>query len=346
MLAAVLTVSGPWLPARWRRWWWALLLAFVPIHLVISAVVPARSLFGLAVGWFIGALVVLVVGTPGLDVPLEGAVRAMARRGCVVSALKVVRPSGAGPLILQAECEHQQTTAVMEMYGPHQRGGGVLAAAVAQGAVARPRDRAPARIDAPRRRTPGADGHRDRSTQDRQHLDGRRGRARAQLDVVRPHSRPRNADRRLHRGHSREPGLGIVARTSRLPDLARGSARQRDHRRRDRVVRRLRQRRIRRDRRATAVRYRAAAGDDDPPLRCAVRGAGRDRRVRQGHRAVRIASAHESGCPVTYPPIRAEPEGGHLRRARRGEEPDARRRDPHRDRHPVHPRPAASSSCC
>lgn len=72
MLAAVLTVSGPWLPARWRRSWWALLLAFVPIHLVISAVVPARSLFGLAVGWFIGALVVLVVGTPGLDVPLEG----------------------------------------------------------------------------------------------------------------------------------------------------------------------------------------------------------------------------------------------------------------------------------
>ena len=42
--AAVLTVSGPWLPARWRHWWWALLLAFVPIHLVISAVVPARSL--------------------------------------------------------------------------------------------------------------------------------------------------------------------------------------------------------------------------------------------------------------------------------------------------------------
>ncbi|MGH3524281.1 MAG: TIGR00374 family protein, partial [Mycobacterium sp.] len=31
MLAAVLTVSGPWLPARWRRWWWTLLLAFVPI---------------------------------------------------------------------------------------------------------------------------------------------------------------------------------------------------------------------------------------------------------------------------------------------------------------------------
>ena len=85
MLAAVLTVSGPWLPARWRRWWWTLLLAFVPIHLFVSAIVPARSLLGLAVGWFVGALVVLVVGTPGLEVPLDRAVRAMARRGFVVS---------------------------------------------------------------------------------------------------------------------------------------------------------------------------------------------------------------------------------------------------------------------
>ncbi|MEO3761676.1 flippase-like domain-containing protein [Mycobacterium sp. B14F4] len=126
MLAAVLTVSGPWLPARWRRWWWALLLAFVPIHLVISAVVPARSLFGLAVGWFVGALVVLVVGTPGLEVPLDRAVTAMARRGCVVSGLTVLRPAGAGPLVMDATCEGQQSTAVMELYGPHQRGGGVL----------------------------------------------------------------------------------------------------------------------------------------------------------------------------------------------------------------------------
>ena len=54
MLAAVLTVSGPWLPARWRHWWWALLLAFVPIHLIVSAVVPDRALLGLAVGWFHG----------------------------------------------------------------------------------------------------------------------------------------------------------------------------------------------------------------------------------------------------------------------------------------------------
>jgi glycosyltransferase 2 family protein len=106
MLAAVLTVSGPWLPARWRRWWWTLLLAFVPIHLVVSAVVPARSLLGLAVGWFVGALTVLIVGTPALEVPLDGAVRALSRRGFVVTALTVLRPAGPGPLALWATTDH------------------------------------------------------------------------------------------------------------------------------------------------------------------------------------------------------------------------------------------------
>jgi glycosyltransferase 2 family protein len=126
MLAAVLTVSGPWLPARWRHWWWTLLLAFIPIHLVVSAIVPARSLLGLAVGWFVGALVVLVSGTPALEVPLDGAVRAMAKRGFAVSGLTVIRPAGSGPLVLSAATEDPDATAVVEMYGPHQRSGGAL----------------------------------------------------------------------------------------------------------------------------------------------------------------------------------------------------------------------------
>ncbi|MGZ4582832.1 MAG: lysylphosphatidylglycerol synthase transmembrane domain-containing protein [Mycobacterium sp.] len=126
MLAAVLTVSGPWLPARWRHWWWALLLAFVPIHLVLSAIVPARALLGLAVGWVVGSLVVLVVGTPALEVPLEAAVRAMAKRGFVVSRLTVVRPAGRGPLVLSGECDNPDCPVMIELYGPHQRGGGAL----------------------------------------------------------------------------------------------------------------------------------------------------------------------------------------------------------------------------
>lgn len=126
MLAAVLTVSGPWLPARWRRWWWALLLAFVPIHLVVSAVVPARSLLGLAVGWFVGALVVLVVGTPALEVPLHDAVRALGRRNFEVAALTVMHPAGRGPLVLSATAAQPDSAAIAEMYGPNQRSGGAL----------------------------------------------------------------------------------------------------------------------------------------------------------------------------------------------------------------------------
>jgi len=125
MLAAVLTVSGPWLPGRWRRWWWALLLAFIPIHLVVSAVLPARTLLGLAVGWFVGALIVLVVGTPALEVPLDGAARALSRRGFTVDAMTVVRPAGHGPLELSA-VDSQGRNAVVELYGPNQRSGGAL----------------------------------------------------------------------------------------------------------------------------------------------------------------------------------------------------------------------------
>ncbi|MFZ0906121.1 MAG: lysylphosphatidylglycerol synthase domain-containing protein [Mycobacterium sp.] len=126
MLAAVLTVSGPWLPARWRHWWWTLLLAFVPIHLVVSAIVPARALLGLAVGWFVGALVILVSGTPALEVPLDGAVRALTKRGLAVSGLTVVRPAGAGPLTLSAASDGRDADAVIELYGPHQSSGGAL----------------------------------------------------------------------------------------------------------------------------------------------------------------------------------------------------------------------------
>lgn len=154
MLAAVLTVCGPWLPRRWRRLWWALLLAFIPIHLFVSAVVPARALLGLTVGWFVGALVVLFVGTPALEVPVDLALRVLGRRGRGVQALTVLSPAGPGPLVLAARCklepgldvghgpfppvepvgdrtppgdgEPEETTLVLDLFGQHQRSEGVL----------------------------------------------------------------------------------------------------------------------------------------------------------------------------------------------------------------------------
>ncbi|MBY3790877.1 lysylphosphatidylglycerol synthetase family protein [Rhodococcoides fascians] len=124
MLAAALTVSGPGLPARWRRAWWALLLAFVPIHLVVSTVVPARSLLGLAVGWLVGAIIVLLVGTPALEVPLDAAVRLFRIRGVDVRSFTVVRPAGPGPLVLNAHTPDADV--VVELYGQNQRSGGAL----------------------------------------------------------------------------------------------------------------------------------------------------------------------------------------------------------------------------
>jgi len=125
MLAAVLTVASPWLPPSWRRGWWAMLLVFVPLHLFVSLVVPSRAMLGLAVGWFVGAVITLVVGTPGLEVPLDGAVRVLARRGYTVTAVRVVRPGGPGPLLLSADTgpNHRLT---VEMYGQNQRSRGML----------------------------------------------------------------------------------------------------------------------------------------------------------------------------------------------------------------------------
>ncbi|MGW4738666.1 lysylphosphatidylglycerol synthase domain-containing protein [Nocardia xishanensis] len=126
MLAAVLTVSSPWLPTKPRRWLWFLLLAFAPIHLVVSTVVPARAMFGLAVGWLVGAVIVWVVGTPALEVPLEAAVRVLAKRGHTVTGFTVVRPAGSGPLVLAAAVTGPERVLTVEMYGKNQRSHGAL----------------------------------------------------------------------------------------------------------------------------------------------------------------------------------------------------------------------------
>ncbi|MBO0854367.1 MAG: flippase-like domain-containing protein [Nocardia sp.] len=125
MLAAGLTVASPWLQASWRRWWWALLGAFVPLHLFVSLVVPSRAMLGLSVGWFVGAMLVLAVGTPALEVPLDAATRVLAGRGYSVSGFTVLRPAGPGPLLLSVDTgPHRQL--IVEMYGQNQRSWGML----------------------------------------------------------------------------------------------------------------------------------------------------------------------------------------------------------------------------
>lgn len=125
MLAAVLTVSGPWLPARWRRWWWALLLAFVPIHLVVSErwcprgrCWACRSAGSSAPWWFWWWAPRL------LEVPLDGAVRRCRGAG-FTSRESPWCAAGRGPLELLATGTAGEG-AVIELYGPNQRSGGAI----------------------------------------------------------------------------------------------------------------------------------------------------------------------------------------------------------------------------
>lgn len=134
MLAAVLTVSSPWLSVKSRRWLWFLLLAFAPIHLVVSALVPARAMLGLTVGWLIGAVIVLVVGTPALEVPLAEAADMLERRGYPVANFRVIQPAGIGPLRLSAAIDIAgntpattvAATLAVDLYGKDQRTHGAV----------------------------------------------------------------------------------------------------------------------------------------------------------------------------------------------------------------------------
>eukprot|EP01133_Synstelium_polycarpum_P024383 gene24383-29249_t len=95
------------------------------------SIVPARSMLGLAVGYLIGAVIVLAVGTPALEVPLDSAVRVLARRGYRVTAFRVVSPSGIGPLVMsaaidQAPDDEPFDELVVELYGQNQRSSGAI----------------------------------------------------------------------------------------------------------------------------------------------------------------------------------------------------------------------------
>ena len=122
--------------------------------------VPARSLLGLSVGWFVGALVVRVVGTPALEVPLDGAVRALARRGFLVNALTVVRPAARDRWSCRPPTTPGRKWSWTVRPQPAQRRCAAAVLAVAD--LARQRDRAAAGFDASRRRTPRPDGDRRR----------------------------------------------------------------------------------------------------------------------------------------------------------------------------------------
>ncbi len=248
MLAAVLTVSGPWLPKRWRRVWWALLLLFAPIHLVVSSIVPARSMLGLAVGYLVGAIIVLVVGTPALEVPLESAVEALQRLGHRVTAFRVITTAGSGPLILGASRDGEPEM-IVELYGQNQRSSGAIRQ-VSKWLTLRSSESAPAHASLAR-----AVEHRALMGIAVADLDSRRrsrwpsppstagGSSMPGRSPTAPRSRRSGPTTPTSR-HPARDAVGLARRTARPPDHARRPARVRDpDRRRPGHVRRLHVRR-------------------------------------------------------------------------------------------------------
>ena len=61
--AAVATAAGPWVGRGWRRQAWGAVVAMVVTRAIVSPV-ELSSVRALLVGWFAGALAVVVVGTP------------------------------------------------------------------------------------------------------------------------------------------------------------------------------------------------------------------------------------------------------------------------------------------
>jgi glycosyltransferase 2 family protein len=61
--AAVATATGPWVSRFWRRQAWGLVIALVVTRMLVSPL-GFDSLRALLVGWFAGALAVVVVGAP------------------------------------------------------------------------------------------------------------------------------------------------------------------------------------------------------------------------------------------------------------------------------------------
>ena len=86
-LAAGLSVLAPWLNRRWRRAAWILLLVFLAVRLIDGLLVPVDALLILALGYAIGAAVLLAFGSPDRRPSAAAISSAFRLHGFVVSSI-------------------------------------------------------------------------------------------------------------------------------------------------------------------------------------------------------------------------------------------------------------------
>jgi undecaprenyl-diphosphatase len=103
--AAALTVTRPWVPIKWYRLGWVLLLGLIPARLLLGAGAPSGRLFAMAAGWAIGSLALLVVGTPSQAPSAASVVRGLSSSGIRLLSLRRagVDARGSTPYFAEAE---------------------------------------------------------------------------------------------------------------------------------------------------------------------------------------------------------------------------------------------------
>jgi len=76
---AVLTVLTPWMNRAWKRTAWALLWIGVFVRLLSATELPATLIMTLGLGWLVGSLVLVVLGSPHVPLTAEEISSALAR---------------------------------------------------------------------------------------------------------------------------------------------------------------------------------------------------------------------------------------------------------------------------
>ncbi|MEA2702986.1 MAG: hypothetical protein QOD63_931, partial [Actinomycetota bacterium] len=101
---AAIAVLTPFMDRRWRRVAWTGLWLAVLVRVMTSTALPGAILLTLAAGWFIGSLVLVVLGSPRRPPTTEDITDALARSACPVESLEpaTVDAGGSTPYFADA----------------------------------------------------------------------------------------------------------------------------------------------------------------------------------------------------------------------------------------------------
>ena len=121
---AIVVIASPRVPVRWRRVLWGLVALLVVARLVGATEPPLDIVVALGIGLAVGALVLLVVGTPSFDPDGPELVRMLRDAGVEPTAVEQI-DSPTGSLTYRV-CRAGQHPLVLRLRTPHDRSADLL----------------------------------------------------------------------------------------------------------------------------------------------------------------------------------------------------------------------------